>query len=54
MIGHKAIPDRTLRRWLEEWHKQGLVVRTGEGPATRYQTISPPEPKCLPFLTRFG
>jgi len=33
------LPGRTLRRWLSEWVDQGMVIRSGVGRATRYQSV---------------
>ncbi len=34
-----AVAERTLRRWLVDWVKQGVVRRTGRKRSTRYQWV---------------
>lgn len=37
----KTVPERTLRRWLNEWTKQGLLRKIGKKRGTRYQVLTP-------------
>ncbi len=55
-----AIPERTLRRWLAEWVKSGVIQRTGKKRGTRYQYIFDENinnnitlPSFLQFLPRY-
>jgi Fic family protein len=43
---------RTLRRWLSGWMEEGLVERTGKGPATRYRYIDAQSSPALPGFLR--
>ncbi len=36
-----SIPERTLRRWLNQWVEQGVLRKTGQKRGTRYQVDKP-------------
>ena len=40
------VSERTLRRWLVQWVEEGLLIRTGQKRATRYQY----QPKSQPLI----
>ena len=46
-----AVTDRTLRRWLALWAREGLVKRTGKKRGRRYQWIEPAPLNRFQFLS---